>query len=139
MEDDYLNGEDFELTDIPQESPFEAPQKDYDEWGTDPEPEYPQYGDDDPWLTENPFAEPASSDSTNDTVTSDNDWTSSSISSNNDDNTEDNQEQQKDYRSSAISFTGYGRCSCGCGSFGGHGDICTYCGHPYSAHSRYKK
>ena len=37
-----------------------------------------------------------------------------------------------------ISFTGVGRCECGCGSFGGNGSICKYCGHPWSSHSRYK-
>lgn len=46
---------------------------------------------------------------------------------------------QNNMNGSEISFTGYGRCECGCGSFGGCGNICTYCGHPYSAHSRYKK
>lgn len=53
----------------------------------------------------------------------------------------DNSEHQHNHMNngSAIPFEGVGQCECGCGSFGGCGDICTYCHHPYSAHSRYKK
>ena len=40
---------------------------------------------------------------------------------------------------SEISFTGYGRCECGCGSFMGSGNICSACHHPFDKHSRYKK
>ncbi len=43
------------------------------------------------------------------------------------------------YRRFIPSFTGVGRCSCGCGSFMGNGNICESCGHLYEAHSRYKK
>lgn len=38
-----------------------------------------------------------------------------------------------------ISFMGYGRCKCGCGSFVGSGNICSACHHSFDAHSRYKK
>lgn len=35
-----------------------------------------------------------------------------------------------------ISFTGYGKCVCGCGSFVGSGNYCQACKHEWSAHSR---
>ena len=43
------------------------------------------------------------------------------------------------HHGSEISFMGYGRCECGCGSFVGSGNICRACHHPFDAHSRYKK
>lgn len=137
MEDELFDNDNFEPTETPQEAPFDDDLHD-DDWGTHSEPEHPQ-NEDDPWLTPNPFADQSPSGNTDDADTSETEWTSTSTSSNEGEDAEDVQEQHKNYKGSAISFTGYGRCSCGCGSFGGHGDICTYCGHPYSAHSRYKK
>ena len=137
MEDELFDNDNSEPTETPQEAPFDGDLHD-DDWGTLSEPEHPQ-NEDDPWLTPNPFADQSPSGNTDDADTSETEWTSTSTSSNEGEDAEDVQEQHKNYKGSAISFTGYGRCSCGCGSFGGHGDICTYCGHPYSAHSRYKK
>lgn len=137
MEDDYLDDDNFEPTEIPQEIPLDEPQE--NDWGFHSASEYPQYEDDDPWLSDNPFAELISSENPDNNDIPDNEWDSPTISSNDNGNEEDNPELQKHYRGSAISFTGCGHCSCGCGSFGGHNNICTYCGHSYKAHSRYKK
>lgn len=35
------------------------------------------------------------------------------------------------------SFTGLGKCKCGCASFVGHGSVCEACGHSYRAHGPY--
>lgn len=43
------------------------------------------------------------------------------------------------HHSNEISFMGYGRCECGCGSFVGSGNTCRACHHSFDAHSRYKK
>lgn len=136
MEDEYLNIEYLEPNEMPQEEPFDKPQD--DDWGIHTGYEHPT-SDDDPWLNEDSFADTTPSDSPDKTDASDNDWYSSSTTSEDNVDTEDGQDNHNDVKGSAISFTGYGRCECGCGSFGGHNNICTYCGHPYSAHSRYKK
>lgn len=91
------------------------------------------------WLSDNPFEETEIKNAINQPfdaweLPDDNYSTSNALN----DNVEV-EHSQNNMNGSEISFTGYGRCECGCGSFGGCGDICTYCGHPYSAHSRYKK
>lgn len=137
MEDDLFDDDNFEPMETPQEVPYDDDPQD-DDWGTHFEPEHPRYGDDS-WLTPNPVADSSPSGSTDDTDNAEEEWPSTSTSSNENETAEDGQEPHKNYRGSTITFTSHGRCSCGCGSFGGHGDICTYCNHPYSAHSRYKK
>lgn len=135
MEEDFFEEDNLEPTETTQETIYNDDPQD-DDLGTHSEPEHPHF-EDDPWLASNPFADSAPSGSTVDTDSQENDW--NSTSSNDTEEAENEQGQHRNYRGSAISFTGYGQCSCGCGSFGGHGNICTYCGHPYSAHSRYKK
>lgn len=91
------------------------------------------------WLSDNPFEETEIKNAINqpfDAWELPNDNWSASNGLN--DNVEV-EHSQNNKNGSEISFTGHGRCKCGCGSFGGCGNICTYCGHPYSAHSRYKK
>lgn len=133
MEDDLFDDGYSETTETPQEDSFDEPVD--DDWETHSEPETPDSGD--VWLSQNEDTSPLGN--TDNTDNAEKEWSSTSTSSNENEDVEDGQEQHKNYRGSAISFTGFGRCSCGCGSFGGHGDICSYCGHPYSAHSRYKK
>lgn len=91
------------------------------------------------WLSDSPFEETEINNALDQPSDAwgmpDDNW---SASNNLNDNVEV-EHSQNNMNGSEISFTGYGRCECGCGSFGGCGDICTYCGHPYSAHSRYKK
>lgn len=91
------------------------------------------------WLSDNPFEETEIKNAINQPfdaweLPNDN-WSASNGLNGN----VEVEHSQNNTNGSEISFTGYGRCECGCGSFGGCGDICTYCGHPYSAHSRYKK
>lgn len=133
MENEYLDT-DFAPTDTLQEDSLEHSQE--DDRGI--VHTAPKYCDDEPWFNEELLTNSTPSDSPILVDDSDNKWTTAGESSNDNQQSEDGQEQYDNYRS-AISFRGYGRCECGCGSFGGHGSICSYCGHPYSAHSRYKK
>lgn len=91
------------------------------------------------WLSDNPFEETEIKNAINQPFDSwelpNDNWSASNGLNEN----VEVEHSQNNMNGSEISFTGYGRCECGCGSFGGCGDICTYCGHPYSAHSRYKK
>lgn len=137
MEDDYLEDEEFEPNAITQESPLDEPQE--EDRGLYNEHEHTQYGDEDPWLNDNMLASTPLIENQVNKAPTENDWDSSNTLSNENEAAENNQETQEHSRGSFISFTGYGQCSCGCGSFGGHGNICSYCGHPFSAHSRYKK
>lgn len=86
------------------------------------------------WLSDNQFEETEKHPFDTSGLSDDN----RSVSNGSNENMEV-ENSQNNMNGSEISFTGYGRCECGCGSFGGCGNICTYCGHPYSAHSRYKK
>lgn len=137
MEDEYFNG-DLDLTATSQGDSFEELQE--DDWDTiHSESETSLYNDDDQWYNEELLNLEDPSGSTNITDAADDKWTATSESVNTNQEVDESQEQHNNFKGSAISFTGLGRCECGCGSFGGHGDICSYCGHPYSAHSRYKK
>lgn len=48
--------------------------------------------------------------------------------------TQNHVSSKRDY---SPSFTGLGKCKCGCGSFVGCGSICEACGHSYKAHGPY--
>lgn len=56
------------------------------------------------------------------------------VASENDDTTQNSTSVRRDY---SPSFTGLGKCKCGCGSFVGSGSMCEACGHPYKAHGPY--
>lgn len=134
MENEYLDT-DFAPTDTLQEDSLEYSQE--DDRGIVHTAS--KYCDDEPWFNEELLTTSTPSDSPILVDDSDNKWTTAGESSNDNQQSEDGQGQYDNYNGAAISFRGYGRCECGCGSFGGHGSICSYCGHPYSAHSRYKK
>ena len=139
MDNEYLNIDSLETQ---ADSHSIDNQEEYDDWVDEANNE-PSKMHEHAWLSDIPFEETEIKNTLNQPFDtsglSDGNWSSASNGLNNNVETENTQNSQDNMTSSEISFTGYGRCECGCGSFGGHGDICTYCGHPYSAHSRYKK
>lgn len=54
-----------------------------------------------------------------------------------DENEDNTQNRASVKRDCSPSFTGLGKCKCGCGSFVGCGSICEACGHSYKAHGPY--
>lgn len=135
MSNEYFDIEEFDSPEVHQEEPFDEPQE--DDWVAKTEYEIPT-ADEGQWLTENSFADATYFRNSDVSEETGDDWSVSNTSKDNVE-TENAPNNHNSMTGSTISFTGCGRCECGCGSFGGHGDICTYCGHPYSAHSRYKK
>lgn len=137
MEDQYLNTEYLDPTSSPLNGSYEESQG--DEGPTYEDSKDVIQGDDDPWLTDSTFTDSTNHVSTQQSNFPTEDWGMPTGTSNNNSAEGIDHDYPGEHKGSAVSFKGYGQCECGCGSFGGHGNICTYCGHPYSAHSRYKK
>lgn len=136
MEEEYFDA-DLEPSGTLQEDPLEGTLE--NDCLPHVDTEYSNYSDDDPWLNEELITDTTPSDCPNVTDDIVDNRITESASLNDQRQSDGVQEQLNNHSRSAISFRGYGRCECGCGSFGGHGNICSYCGHPYSSHSRYKK
>lgn len=137
MEDEFFNTEHLDTTSSTPYGTYGEPKE--DEWPTLGGSEETTQNDDDPWLTDSTFTESTNFTTSQQSNDSTFDWGMSTGASNNNSVVDIDHGSQGEHKGSAVSFKGYGQCDCGCGSFGGHGSICTYCGHPFSAHSRYKK